>query len=383
MIRKTEQPGYVLVLSLMIIALVVAIVTSLADRGGVHARYLQLVINREKAKILAWSGVQIAMSQLAHAGDLPEPKEGATPEKKDKEGAKQDSNGQAKQTVVTLLPILNNWQTFRLKKKNDGVKGQIKVCISSEEGKINLNHVFDFKKKKFLNEGAKTLRQAQGRRQIDYKKYFQELFKTIGNIAGMGNLFGPFEKFLKARQTKLQDVTELLTIKEFESFRDNIFYQPDDAQVTDETGKLKQTIYLQDIFTLWSFQKELDPWFLSHSHKVLFGLKEKKQEGKFPDEKKLQEKLKNFSTNMEFPKGWDQLLAPIYGKKFDVLPKEMRAALGGKFEPRLFSVLSYGTVGGVTQKMLVILKRVQTTSKDSTGKSVTSFEFSAKKFYWL
>ena len=389
--KQKNKPGYTLVLALMIIALIVVIVSSLADRGSVHTHYLKTMIDRQKAKALAWSGVQIAMSQLAHLSDEPKSKEQDLVLDKNGKQKKSDAGKEKKQELLFLLPVLNKWQTFDLKKQNDGVTGQIKICLSSEEGKLNLNSLFDFKTKKFIGESSdketgKAKQSGNQQKNVasknskgDAKKLLQEVFKKIKKAVGGKDLFGPFEKFLKARQTRLHDLTELLAIKEFELFKDKIFYEPGAPVHKDETGKLKQNIYLQDIFTLWSLQKELDPWMLSHSQKILFGLKKKDQ----LDEKNLQNILKNFSGEIQFPKGWDDMLAQVYGTKFDSLPKQMRDALGTKFEPTVLSVLSCGTVGGVTQKLLVILERKKSSRKDSSGKNVASFEFSAKKFYWL
>jgi len=369
--RKTNKPGYTLVLALMVIALIVAIVTVLADRGSIHMHYVKTMIDREKAKALAWSGVQIAMSELAHFGDVQKKEE--TISKEQGKEKKSSAGQEAKQELISLLPILNKWQIFDLKRRTDGVTGQIKICLGSEDGKLNLNGLVDFKAGKISEEN---------------KKILKEVFGKIQKIIGSKNLFESFEKFVKESKTRLQDLTQLLSIKEFELFGDRIFYVPDDPIGKDETGKLKQNVYLQDLFTLWSSQKELDPWMLSHSQKILFGFPSSPAAtlsglSKADLEKKLKEILKNFSGTIQFPKEWDEMLASVYGVKFDSLPKQMKAMLGTKFEPKVFSVVSYGTVGGVIQKLLVILERKKSFQKDSSGKNVASFEFSAKKFYWL
>jgi len=78
-----------------------------------HSKYVRSQINQEQAKLLATSGITIALSGL---------------------------------TEKTLLPHLNRWQTFHLTKDIDGVDGTIYICISSEDGKLNINKAFDFDK---------------------------------------------------------------------------------------------------------------------------------------------------------------------------------------------------------------------------------------------
>jgi len=365
--NRKKQPGYVLVFSLMVIALLVVLATSMMNQSRVHVRYARTILDREKAKMLAWSGVQIAMSQLANMGE----EEKKDEKKRDQQKA--DPKEQAKQTLITLLPVLNNWQTFSLTPKKDGVRGEIKICLMCEEGKIDLNQLIDFEKSKFVNEGSK---------EKDYKKVMKEVFEKIKKVLGGEDLLKSLEKYLKERKTRFYDPTELLSIEEFKIFEDKIFYEPGSI-VRDDRGQVKQTVYLNDIFTLWSFQRELNPWLLSNSLKVLLDLKIKKEDDAQLQDEALKKTLQKFELNLAFPKGWNDLLAPFYGKKFEQLPQEIRKTMTTKFEPSVFSVLSYGTVGGVTQKLFVVLERKKSSQTVSSGKSSTSFEFSAKKFYWL
>jgi len=355
--KQFSQKGYTMLLAMMIIALIIFLVTNVADKSRIHTRYLKTVIDREKAKALAYSGIEIAKSQLANM------------EQNSKQAKKQEKMSQdekSKQFIRNFLPKANQWQMFRLTKKNDGVAGTLKICIGCEDGKINLNKMFDFTNKKFFSD------------KIDCKKVIHQVFEKAKKFVGDKNLMGPFEKFLKERQNKLYDPTELLDIEDFNGFASSVFFDPDGFFASD-SNKVKQTIYLNDLFTLWSFTRELNPWFFSNSLKVLFGLKVLKAGDSKLEDKKLQELLKQFKSELTWPNSWKQLLLPLYGKEFGSLPKEVGMLMSTKFEPRVFSVLSYGTVGNVTQKLLVIIERVA----QSNSSGGTSFEFRAKKFYWL
>jgi len=368
--QTTQRPGFVMVVSLMMIAIIIILITAVTNISRVHVRYMKTIIDREKAKSLAWSGVHVAMGQLATMHQSKE-KDAVEQTKKQEVGKKKktDVQEEAKQFIINILPTLNTWQSFKLTKKNDGITGSLKICIGCEEGKINLNQFFDFQKNKFINEGAS---------QKDYKKTMQQFFAMIKEVVGGDNLFEAFEKFLKERKNKLYDPTELLTIKEFKRFNENIFYTPASV-VSPNQKEVKQTIYLQDIFTLWSGTRELNPWLLSHSLKVLLGLKTDTKGIDMQKAKKLQEAMKQFKLPLTWPRSWDTMLALLYGKKFDRLSKEIQGLITTKFEPKVFSVLSYGTVGDITQKLFIILER----KKSSSSGDDVAIEFSPKKFYSL
>lgn len=332
--------------------------------------YMKTMINREKAKNLALSGVQIAMAQLANLEKEPEKKSVASGTEEKKQPQKKDPQDGIRRFIVKLLPHLNTWQTFKLTQKNDGVRGTVAICISCEDGKIDINQFFDFAQKKFVHEGAGK---------DDGKKVLQELFTKIKDVQGGESLFTAFEKFLKERQNRLHEPSELLALKEFDVFKNKIFFEPG-TSVQHKDGQEKQNVYLNDIFTLWSSKKELNPWLLSHSLRVVCGLKPVLQSDDLK-ENQLEGKLKEFKQALAFPKDWDKFIAPLFGKKFDQLPKELRGIMSTKFEPRVFSVLSYGTAEDVTQKLLIIVERKEAPVAGPSGD--TSFVFQAKRFYWL
>jgi hypothetical protein len=374
MMQHTKQQGYVMVLALMVIAVMVALVTMMAQKSSVHMHYMKTMINREKAKNLAWSGVQIAMSQLANAEKNKDKKETVALEtregqSKQQQQQKKDPFEEQRRFLSNMLPVLTTWQNFKLTQQQDGVRGQISICIGCEDGKIDLNQFFDFAHKKFSNEGAGK---------DDAKKLFQELFTKLKDVQGGESLFGAFEKFLKDRQNKLHDPSELCAIKEFDSFKDKLFFVPESVQQR-SGGRERRAVYLQDIFTVWSSKKELNPWLLSHSLQVLCGLQPVRDQKL--TSKELEGKLKELKQELAFPKDWDRFLAPIFGKKFEQLPQELRKVMSTKFEPHVFSVLSYGTAENVTQKLLVIVERTKAPVADSTGQNVVVFQ--AKRCYWL
>ena len=84
--------------------------------------------------------------------------------------------------------------------------------------------------------------------------------------------------------------------------------------------------------------------------------------------------LKQFKLKSQWQTDWNKLLKPLYGKEFNSIPKSLQPFLSGTFEARVFSILSYATVGRVTQRLLAIVER------PATG---DSSDMTIKKVYWL
>ena len=109
----------------------------------------QLLANQ--ARTLALGGVQLAISQLDMNNKS---------DKKDEHKKEDPKESKLKNFLTRILPNINRWQSFELKDELDGIEGQIDFCISCENGKININKAFDFKKLEFKE---------------DYKKLFKGL----------------------------------------------------------------------------------------------------------------------------------------------------------------------------------------------------------------
>lgn len=352
-----KNNGYILVLTLLIISLSVMLVTYIFNKGTVYTQFARTIIDREKAKMAAFSGVQLAMSQLAYADVLSEEQ---LLEIKEKKGNQQQERDRL--FLINVLSHLNQWQTIVLDEAKVGIEGKITIALSCEDGKININQMFDFDKHLFINEG---------RPKGDWKKISQELYTSIKKVVGGEDLFTPFEKFLKDRQYKVNDVTELLTVKAFELFKGTIFYDPALAR----EKKKKAPIFLTDIFTLWSKKAMVEPWLFSYSMGILLGFEQPATQR--DRETLIRSVVKEFKTKMNWAVDWDKALKPLYGKTVASLPKELTAIFNPVFEPSVFSVVSYGAVGKITQKIFAIVERQK--SSDDNGAATVKL----RKVYWL
>ncbi len=363
MMRNSKSSGYILLLTLMIVSLSLVVITYLTDLSSSFTPFIRIASDREKAVALALGGIEVARAQLAGTYKKEEKKQ---PSPLALPGMSQQQNNQDDvQLLKTLLPNYTQWQTFALEKERDGMRAELKIAITCEQGKFNINELYDFKKHTFNDAGKKP---------GETKKVLQQLFARMTSFVGGADLFGVFEKFLKERQYKLQDVTELLTIKEFQVFQDAVFYDPSDS-LTDQSKKEKRPLFLTDIFTIWSDSAFIEPWLLSESVVTLLDLKRDTQRYK-KDKEVVAQLLTSFTPQTVWATAWDKQLQPLYGKSFASLPEGLASFLSTTFKPTKFCVVSYAKVGKIVQKILAIVER-------APGPQDGLHDVKIRKLYWL
>ena len=368
------REGYVLVLSLIIMGLLVLIATQVYNLSYNFSAYSHFVIKREKAKMLALSGVQL-MRDVLYSPPAEDEKKG-TPEKKEEEkkapekdeakkdetdkedGEKKDTPAEKKkkgdkalgELLMRVLPILNQWQTLKLSQQKDNVDGEIKTYLACEDGKLHINHLLGLTVQKGLSE--------------ERTKMIQELWQKISQIAqAKKNLYASAKEFFDRRnRVWLNDVSEILEAPGFEVFKDELFAAHSNGN--------KDAVYLMDLFTPVSRYAKLDPWVLSASAQKLLGLQPKKI-----DKNKAAEIGKDFQSAHNWKNDWDKLIKPIYGKEFSALPKGFDLMFSIRFDPAAFSVVSYGIVDDVKQGVYTIL----TQKKQPDGSVI----FVPIKTYWI
>jgi hypothetical protein len=352
-----------MIFTLLVVAAAMTVVTYVVHRSTLYVPFAHMISAREKAKMVALGGIEVAIAQLCKVSEKEkqqEKKEG------EKAAAQAESAKEEKDLLRTILPSLNRWQVFELKEDVDGIDGQLNVCMMSEEGKINLNRIIDFEKGVLLSD-----------KQGDWKVVMEEIFKIIEKTTKTTDMFKAFEKIVKDRKNEFNDATELITNKEFNYFKDFLFYEPP-AERKEKTEKKEQPLYLTDIFTVWSSSDKIEPWLFSESINNIAGFT-KIESG---DVKKRKEQiegwLKNFKPKANWEQDWKTTLMPIYGKELRTLPKNIDSLLSVTFAPRFFSVLVHGKVGDITQRLYAILERNKRSQEGDAQYDVT-----IKKLYWL
>lgn len=342
-IQTSSRPGYILILVLMFIAATLIIVNQLFQEGQTHLAFTKTMLEREKAKLLANSGVSMGLSVLQEAFTAQE-----APHQK-AETKKKEEFAQERKVIETLFPYINRWQTIVLNQARDSISGEIKICICCEDGKLNLNTLFDFKKKKFIGAGK-----AEG----NIQELMKMVMQRLRDESGGKDLFTPLLDFLAKRGYQLNEVTELVVNEFFErAFKEAIFYEPT------QKGERQRGVYLTDLFTIWSDSIQLEPRFLSNSVCAAFGL-QRPAHGDFAALKNQGTKLaQQFKQKIDWKIEWDKSLKNIYNKSFTALPKDSGLLFSTTFKPTAFSIIASGKVGRIEQRVFAIAKKEQLNKK--------------------
>lgn len=338
-----HRSGFVMILVLLLLSVALVMLTNLSNRVVTYRQYSRLFADREKAKALALSGVQLAISQLL----VDEKNQGPGDQKK---MPLQELQLQA------VMRAINRWQRYELQEDIDGIAGEVGFFLASEDGKINLNQLWDFDKKSY----RKTA-------QFDGLKVAQALDPHMKKLVADEPFSLVFDRLCKARAQPFDDVTQLMLAKEFTPSKDSLFPLVPDAKKNDE----KTSIALTDLFTIFSAGHELQPAVLSRSLDVVLGLKP--LPGTLKERESLLQTIKTAQTVQQ---QWETSLGQFYGKGLSALPPELKGLFGAKFGVTNFSVISYGTVGSVTQKLCAIIAQRQ-----SPQDKHTSYAFI--RLFWL
>jgi hypothetical protein len=332
-------------------------VTQVFTRGAAYFAYTSTIEKRERAKMLALSGVELAMSQLYVK--KPEQKKG-----EGGKGAQDKKGGQPAQKpnevgilFQQIFPVLNRWQSKTFNSPQQGLDGEIKFYIACEDGKLNLNNLYDFEKQQF--KGNKQEQEL-------FRKTFLGKLKSVAHIDG--DLFIGLEKLFK--KNRLNDVTQLLERPEYHDFINKVFIKPG--------GQDKPDIVLTDIFTTWTQEQGVNPWFFSQSMDDLFGLQGAARDSINARKEAMKNWTKLFKPQASWQKDWDTTLGKVYGVQLKTLPQKVDSMFLTKFVPKTFSVVSYGIVGEITQKVFAIVVR-SGNSNDTYG----DVPYKIVKLYWI
>jgi hypothetical protein len=359
----------ILIFTLLILSILTVLTQQLVRSVLIGYNFSSGQLAQQQARTLALGGIQLAISQLEFDKKS---------EEKDNQKEKTEDQ-KLKDFLKRNLPNINLWQEFDLKEDADGIDGSIKFCITCENGKININKAFDFNKLEFKD---------------GYKAFLKGL--EIKNKLKSGQIEERLSKFLKERKKPLDDISELINVPGLENI--SSFYVPPKLSKNKKNIKPNSTIYLQDMFTIWTQDDKLQILFLSDSMRAVMGLRRQVAD----DNKELNEKfkvfIKSFSKDWlkEFQENWKNF-TPIFGKNNKTL-KLAEKILSQEFGAKVYSVLSCGKVKNVEQKLLVVLKELDNEESEFEEKKgsvkekidsekkkeeKTSKKFQIIRMYWL
>ncbi len=356
---KSAKPGFILVSTFLMLTVAMLVVTRMYYKGSMYNLFIPAVIERDQARRLAMSGVHIAIAQLSlHDSELV-PLKGE--DNKDEQKKQQSPEQRRKDLLKTLLHVLNNWQVFNLDELKDGIDGEIGICITSEEGKIPLQALIDYKKRAFIKNDK-----IDG---LEILKFISEKMKSVSQDLDFAEVL---TSYIKNMPEQMTDIAQLLSIKELRTFHNNFFYEPLIAQSDGQEGK--KTLYLGDLFTIWNQNATVDPLVLSPSVRFILGCEYPSGKTDIESEQIQMVADKFPFSYSSWQKDWDTYLKPIYKQEYKTIAAAFLPLLSGKFEPRVFSVLSYGKIGRIKQKVLAIIERSFTDAGEV---------FAVKRLYWL
>ncbi len=364
----TSQSGYILILTLMMMALGTAIITKLYYQVTGYVPVADLVVKREKAKMLALGGVQMAISRLS--------------------GPKESKNVSTDESIESvkrppqavflerILPGLNRWDKVQLQESIDGLDGEIKICLSCEEGKINLNQWYDFTKHEF--KGA--VKPAPGSESEDsgtvlaLNYIFNKLAALTKDQVDPKVMMRDLERFLAERQQPLYDITELLILPSWKYFQNYVFYVPP-VDSEEDSVQLHRPIYLTDLFTTYGRSSDLQPWLFSDSILAGLGFSRAVSDDIIKREQAVAEWTKQFQPQTNWLSEWGKTLGLVYSSDLSNVPNDLVAFFDNRFNPQFFSVIAQGQVGQVVQRVYAIIKK--------QPKNKAGIQYKIEKLYWI
>lgn len=320
---RVEQRGYILALAVFIIAMGSILVTSLLQNAVGFDRLHKYRYKQQQARLLALSGIQIALAQLSNPVPFDEKKE-----------------QMFDQNLVPFLYV-DQLQTFSV--AQEGGVGEIGVLITSENGKINLNGLYDFEEKKFIVE-----------KDNDKKKILSDIATGLQKHVSVENAQAQIEEQMRKRTTPFEDVSQLVVTQ----------------AVPQALGKLD----LKDIFTLATPAVGPNPLFIADALAQVLELD--KQPLAKKERLAIAKKVQELKGKVDWSKQWGELLKSLYKKEYAVLPEAIKKNLSEKIESTAFSVVSYGTVQDVTQKICVLVQK-------NESRDTQHVLYSIKRLYWL
>lgn len=340
---KHAQRGYILFLMFTILSVCSVLISLYFSQVVVYRQLMQVLITKEKTNRLALSAVSLVQGLMTPKDEKEEDKKTTIPAP----GAKETKLSEDQQLLIQLFDCWNKELLYQLSSKDDGLDAKIFLNIQSEQGKLNLNSLYDFEKKKFLFEGTPK----------DRKKICNWIFEKIATISKKPTLFPAFEKYLAKRDFDINDVTELLSIKEFtDVFEENLFIkfeEPNEQKETVQEQKNSSSkLFLTDLFTVSTEQDTINPWLLSPSWIKILDLKPKQ---KLTDE----EKKKIFSQvgkTANWDSDWNKNLKDFYQKEYKDIPQEIKTILTTEFEANIFSLLLKVNIGETNSTIFTIVK---------------------------
>ena len=313
---KKITNGYALALALMVIAVGSISLVSVVQQAQALFSLSSTMYDQYQARMLALSGVELVRAQLENPTKI--------------EGSEAKVSPETAPFLYT-----NRWQVFDFTQEKDGFEAQLKIYLCAEQGKLNINSVFDFDKKTYKKTDT-----------VDGLALLKACDDVMKKTYGVENWSSKVLELVQKRDCPFEDVTDVVVPALFKKQNAPFFIdQSDDDR-----------IFLMDLFTVVDDAGQIQPLYLSQSLKKVFGF-DKHESASVKDRQEVVLKISQLKTAVEWAKDWKQLLAPFYKKEYTVIPDVFKKIVAQKVEAAYFSVLCHATVHGITQRVCVLLQK--------------------------
>ncbi len=350
-LQQPKEKGFVLVVVLILMLFFAVVAQRFSRQLLINMAYNRGAVKNEQAKLLAYSGISIALLEMYKAENVDCGKDA-------------DENKKLQKLYAYILPRHHLWQEYKLDGKIDGLDGEISFAISSEDGKININKVYDFEKKQLID---------------DFKPILDKFFISKGeDEKKLTDYLVDF--FENNKDKKIEDPSQLEPGEWFK-----VFYAPQPTEGNEVKYWDKKTA-ISDLFTVFGSQNGLNPILLSSSLRKALNF----QKPEYKDKTEKKELFKELSDKISasFASNWSanfKYIEPIYLKKEGDSQEnstesstnnesekrkktkglsEIEKLLSNEIEPKFFSVLSFGKFKGVKQCILAIVEREKLKTND-------------------
>ena len=340
---KNSQ-GSIVVFSLLILSIMIILTQQLLKSVYVSSSFIRTMVDRERAEAIAIGGVNIAIELLRLQVLDEEDKNNnssAQAELNKKKGDKENKDSGVKTFLKQVLPYLNRWRSFTLEEEKEGIAGELKFCISCENGKININKIFDFKKEEFKKEYGDMLKKL-----------------AIRGTLVANEIHDRLQEFFKKRKKPITDISELYEAEGINVL--DIMYRPPELPVNKkDKSQPNANLALQDIFTVWTDDEFLEPMVFSDGLCAIMGLRRPLADDVEKIKDRFEQVIDNFEAN--WGSNWNEnwrFLQVLYDEK-PSLVKNLGSIFSKQFGPTVYSVLSSGKVGDVEQRLLAVVKIIK------------------------
>jgi hypothetical protein len=343
-----QKPGFILVLTVGLMTVMTIIVARMLMDLTSFQRLEAILLDREQAKHVALSGIQLAMAQLLASAPPAEEKRSEQEEKFQK-------------SVFELQKIMqhaNRWQKIALTEQNEGISGSCTFYIACERGKIN-----PFV---WATQAQKAAKQQPFVALDTQKKSLEHMIqialeRQLADRLGSTSVLKRLMELLEKRQEPWDDISELLEDESLKKLGKVLFLTP------------TRNWALTDCFSLEHNSFVLQPWALSKSVAILADLTLSNTPPTDDDIKKIGDTVKQARPAKET---WDLVLQTLY---HSLPPQEWYGLLSTRFEADIFSVISYGTYRDIIVKLYAIVQRKHEKGPEGSERSFCII----KKLYWI